>query len=59
MDIGARNEASTRAALKAARIPVVAAETSGSTGRTIRVDVQEATVLVKAAGGKPMTLFGG
>lgn len=59
MDIGARNEAAAREALKAARIPVVAAETSGSTGRTIRVHPDEALVTVKAAGGKPTTLYGG
>lgn len=59
MDIGARNEAAAREALKAMRIPVVAAETSGSTGRTIRVHPDEALVTVKAAGGKPTTLYGG
>jgi chemotaxis protein CheD len=59
MDIGARNEAAARAALDAARIPVRAAETSGSIGRTIRVHPLDGTVTVKAAGEKPTILFGG
>ena len=56
MDIGARNEAATREALAAARVPVLAAETSGSTGRTIRVDPAGGVVTVKAAGSQPIQL---
>lgn len=56
MDIGARNDEAARAALKAARIPIVAADTRGSTGRTIRVDPATGIVTVKAAGGKPTQL---
>ena len=58
MDIGARNEEGVRAALKAHGIPVRAAETRGSTGRTIRVLPAEGQVTVKAAGAQPMTLYG-
>ena len=57
MDIGARNDDAARAALAAARIPVRAADTSGSTGRTIRVDPATGVVTVKAAGGKPTQLY--
>ena len=59
MDIGARNEAATREALATHRIPVRAAATSGSTGRTIRVNPGNGVVTVKAAGGKEEVLFGG
>ena len=57
MDIGARNDDAARAALAAARIPVRAADTRGSTGRTIRVDPASGIVTVKAAGGKPVRLY--
>ena len=56
MDIGARNDQAARDALAAARIPVRAADTRGSTGRTIRVDPATGIVTVKAAGGKPAQL---
>ena len=59
MDIGARNEAATREALRAHRIPVRAAATSGSTGRTIRVHPGDCVVTVKAAGAGTEVLFGG
>ena len=58
MDIGSRNEAVSREALVKARIPVVAAATSGSTGRTIRVHGATGLVTVKAAGGKDEPLLG-
>jgi len=57
MDIGARNDDATRVALAAHRIPVRAADTRGSTGRTIRVDPATGIVTVKAAGGKPAQLY--
>lgn len=57
MDVGARNDDAARAALAAARIPVRAADTRGSTGRTIRVDPATGIVTVKAAGGKPAQLY--
>jgi len=54
--VGRRNEAAVRAALEAVRLPVHAAETGGSTGRTIRVDVASGDVYVKEAGGVPKRL---
>jgi chemotaxis protein CheD len=57
MDIGARNDEAARAALAEHRIPVRAADTRGSTGRTIRVDPATGIVTVKAAGGKPAQLY--
>ncbi len=58
MDIGVRNDTAVRAALAAQRIPVVAAETGGSKGRTIRV-VPGGVVLIKEAGGAEKTLMQG
>lgn len=56
LDIGARNDEAARRALAAARIPVRAADTRGTTGRTIRVDPSTGIVTVKAAGGTPVQL---
>jgi chemotaxis protein CheD len=58
LDIGVRNDTAVRAALAAQRIPVVAAETGGSKGRTIRV-VPGGVVLSKEAGGAEKTLMQG
>lgn len=52
LDIGHRNEAAVRERLNLLRIPVLAAATGGSRGRTIRVDVATASVTVRVAGGK-------
>jgi chemotaxis protein CheD len=57
LDIGVRNDAATRAALAKLRIPVRAADTGGSAGRTIRLRLDTWTVTVKAAGGPETTLF--
>jgi chemotaxis protein CheD len=51
LEVGARNEAAVREQLRALRIPVVAAATGGTRGRTIRVDVASAVVTVREAGG--------
>jgi chemotaxis protein CheD len=59
LDIGARNLAAVRAALAATRVPVRAAATGGSRGRTVKVDVASCIVTVKEAGGEAVTLFGG
>jgi chemotaxis protein CheD len=59
MQVGARNEEAVRAALCEARLPVVAAETGGAAGRTIRVYVQDARVTSRAAGGNENVLLGG
>lgn len=57
LDLGARNEAAVRAALENAGIPVRAAATGGSRGRTVRVRVGEARVTVKEAGGDEVELW--
>lgn len=51
LDIGGRNERATREALERAGIPVRAASTSGSKGRTIKVYVESGLVTAKEAGG--------
>ena len=58
LDIGARNEAATRAALKTLGIPVRANATAGNKGRTINVYVGEGAVTAKEAGGREQPLFG-
>ena len=57
LDVGARNGEATRAALDAARIPVIADATGGSTGRTVRLLVEEPRVIVKEAGAGERELF--
>jgi chemotaxis protein CheD len=58
MDIGTRNEEAVRDALRKERIPVVAAETGGAKGRTIRV-ISGGAVLSKEAGGAEIVLMQG
>jgi chemotaxis protein CheD len=58
LDIGARNEAAVREALAPHRLRIAAAETGGSSGRTMRVNPGDGTVSVHVAGGKPVTIFG-
>ncbi len=58
LDIGVRNDAAVRAALAKERITVVAAETGGSKGRTIRV-IPGGPVLSKEAGGAEIVLMQG
>jgi chemotaxis protein CheD len=57
LDVGARNNQATREALDAARIPVIADATGGSTGRTVRLMVEEPRVIVKEAGAGERELF--
>jgi chemotaxis protein CheD len=57
LDVGARNDQATREALAAARIPVIAEATGGSTGRTVRVAVATPRVVVKEAGAGERELF--
>ena len=59
LDIGARNEEAVRAGLAASGVSIRAAETGGSRGRTMRVEVGNCTVTVKQAGGDPTTLLDG
>jgi chemotaxis protein CheD len=58
MDIGVRNDAAVRAALRKERISVAAAEVGGSKGRTIRV-IPGGAVLSKEAGGAEKELMNG
>lgn len=58
LDIGARNEEATRAALKKVGIPVLAAATAGNKGRTVAVYIAEFAVTAKEAGGREAPLFG-
>jgi chemotaxis protein CheD len=58
MQVGQRNEEAVRAALRAERIPIVAAETGGGSGRTIRVYLDSLRVTSRAAGGTEQTLYG-
>lgn len=58
LDIGARNEEATLAELRRAGIRVAAQETSGTTGRTIRVHVDGGVVVCKPTGGTETVLLG-
>jgi chemotaxis receptor (MCP) glutamine deamidase CheD len=55
--VGARNEQAVREALDNARIKVRATATAGKTGRTMRVTVSPAGILVKEAGQPASELF--
>lgn len=59
MDIGRRNEQAARAALEGAGLPVLAAATGGSEGRTVRVYVGSGRVTVKGAGAGEVELLAG
>jgi chemotaxis protein CheD len=56
MEIGARNEAAVRAALRGFGIRVTATATAGSVGRTVRVHVATGNVTVREAGANEETL---
>ncbi len=57
LNIGRRNDEATRAALKRAGIAIRAADTGGSTGRTVRVDVETGRISVKLPGKPEVELF--
>jgi chemotaxis protein CheD len=57
LDIGARNEEATRAALGKHSVPIRATATAGNKGRTIRVHVAPLAVDVKEAGGSEVRLL--
>jgi chemotaxis protein CheD len=57
LDLGARNETAVRDALASERIPVRAAATGGSRGRTVRVLASAPSVLVREAGGDEQELW--
>lgn len=56
MEVGLRNEAAVREQLAAAGIRVLAAETGGTRGRTIRVYAGTPRVTVREAGGEDRVL---
>ena len=58
LEVGQRNEAAVRDQLKTLRIPVIAAETGGTRGRTMRVHVDDVRVTVREAGGTDHDLVG-
>jgi len=57
LEVGQRNDAAVRAELAKLRIPVIAAETGGSKGRTVRVTVESGLVTSKAAGEAEVALY--
>ena len=57
MEVGQRNEEAVRAELARVRIPVAAADTGGSRGRTIRVTVGSQAVTSRAAGDQEVALY--
>jgi chemotaxis protein CheD len=57
LDIGRRNDAAVRAELAKLRIPVAAADTGGTRGRTVRVHVETCAVTAKAAGDGLVELY--
>jgi chemotaxis protein CheD len=59
LEVGQRNEAAVRDLLRAERINVIATETGGSRGRTIRVYVGSHKVTVREAGGTETALVAG
>lgn len=59
LDIGSRNETAVRAALAKARITIKAAETGGSSGRTVKISVGDLLVTVRCAGQPAETLLEG
>lgn len=58
LDIGSRNESAVRGALESHRIPVRAADTGGSTGRTMHVHPDGGVVFVRGAGQDETALLG-
>jgi chemotaxis protein CheD len=57
LEVGQRNDAAVREELAKLRIPVRAADTGGSKGRTVRVTVATGLVTAKAAGESEVELY--
>lgn len=57
LNIGRRNEEATLAALERAGVSVRATDTGGSTGRTVRVDVETGRISVKLPGKTEVELY--
>jgi chemotaxis protein CheD len=51
MNVGPRNVAAARAALKKARIPIAAEDVGGETGRSIRYSLEDGSVVVRTVRG--------
>ena len=58
MQVGLRNEEAVREALTSAGIPIVGAQTGGSSGRTIRVYLADMRVTSRVAGSTETELYG-
>lgn len=59
LDIGARNDAAVREALRGLRLRISGAATGGNRGRTVRIAVGEGLVTVQEAGGERVALLRG
>jgi chemotaxis protein CheD len=59
LEVGQRNDAAVREELKRLRLPLAAAETGGSCGRTVRVSVRSGRVTTRAAGDVEVELYAG
>jgi chemotaxis protein CheD len=59
MDVGQRNDAAVRAELAKQRIPILAADTGGKRGRTVRVALASGRVISRAAGAAEEELSAG
>jgi chemotaxis protein CheD len=57
LEVGQRNDAAVREQLKVLRIPVIAAETGGNRGRTVRVFIDSMRITVREAGGTECELL--
>jgi chemotaxis protein CheD len=57
LEVGQRNDAAVRDELEQLRVPIAAAETGGSKGRTVRVHVGAGRVTSKAAGETEVDLY--
>jgi chemotaxis protein CheD len=58
LDVGARNDATVRANLAKARIPIRGEATGGNKGRTVRVDVGQGRVVVRGAQEPDVVIMG-
>jgi chemotaxis protein CheD len=56
LEVGQRNDAAVREELAKLRIPVIAEETGGNRGRTVRVTVETGRVTCRAAGDSEIEL---
>ena len=57
LDVGQRNDVAVRDELRKLRVPVAAADTGGSRGRTVRVRVEDGVVTSRPAGDAEVALY--